>query len=500
MAAVTYNVYIDWDNDGTVASGAFEANETVTANVLAVRSPLSFSFGRDTARSLAAIKPGEVTIELDNRTGIYSPDNSGGALFGNLGPGKPVLVRAVHNAVTYNLFWGYIDSYDLDPSKGARSVTLGCQDALGKFGEQKVTTDLSQSIQTGAAITEILDAAGWSGSKRDLDPGATTIRWFWADDEDVLTVLQEIVESEGPTAMAYIDSDGDFIFRDRHHRFLDAASTTSQATFRGSGAETSTDVNFSEPASIDVGFKDLCNDVTFTVEERDREALQVVWSNEDKFRISASGSVTFTIHTDDPFLEAVVPVLNTDYTVDTGSVSSVTLSRTSGSQTLITVTAGGSTTVVDSLQLRACPVTNQREYTIKASDATSQTKYGVKSWTEDVPRWVNKNDAAAIAAIIVGQRKDRLPVFELTVNHANDNRKAQSMSRNLSDMVTIVETNSSTNSTFYIEQCSYDLPGSRGATTTYGCEKVRTQDDPATIFILDSATLNHRLDSGKLAT
>lgn len=501
MAAVTYAVQIDWDNNGSVASGAPTTNETVTGNVLAMRSPLSFSFGRDTARALADIKPGEVTIELDNRTGIYSPDNSGGALFGNLGPGKPVLVKATHNAVTYNLFWGYIDSYDLDPETGSESVTLGCQDALGKFGETNITTGLSQSIQTGAAINLVLDAAGWpaGAGSRDIDSGATTIRWFWADNDPALTVVQDIVRSEGPTAMAYIDSNGKFIFRDRMHRFLDTASLSSQATFRGSGAETSTDVNFSAPVNIDVGFKDLCNDVTFSVDERDREELQVVWSMEDKFRIAASGTATFVVTANDPFLEAVTPVLGIDYVVDVGSVASVSLSRTNGATTTITVTAGGSTTIVDGMALRACPVSVQRTYTITASDSTSQGKYGVKSWTEEVPPWVGKNDAQAIANIIIGQRKDRLPVFTFTVAHANDNRKAQSMARNLSDMITIVETGSSTNGTFYIEQCSYSLQN-RGSTTEYGCEKVRQQDDPATILILDSAVTAHKLDAGKLAT
>lgn len=499
MAAVTYTVIIDWDNDGTL--DAPEANEDVTANVLSVRTPLSWTFGRDTARSLAQIKPGEVTIELNNKSKIYSPDNTLGALFGNLGPGKPVKIQAVHNAVTYKLFWGYIDSYELDPDPDSASVTITVQDALGRFAEQNVTTTLYQSIQTGAAITAVLDAAGWSGAKRDIDPGATTIRWFWADNDSAGEVINDIVRSEGPHALAYVDpATGNFVFRDRHHRFLKAASTSSQATFRGSGTETSTDVNFSRPAEYDVGFKDLANDVTFTVEERDPTSYTTVWSTEDKFRISASSSVTFLATTEDPFFGATTPVLNVDYTVDTGSVSSVTLSRTSGASTLVTVTAGGSTTVVDSMKIRAWTVPVKRSYTVSSADSTSQTKYGLKSWTEDVPKWVGKNDAKAIADFIIGQRKDRLPVFQVAITQANDNRKVQSLARKISDMVTIVETNSGSTGTYWIEQIGYDLPASRGQVTTYGCEKSRNQDDPTTLFILNSGTANHRIGSGKLGT
>lgn len=501
MAAVTYTVQIDWNNDGSVAAGSPTTNEDVTANVLAVRTPLSWTFGRDDARSLSAIKPGELTIELKNTSKLYSPDFAAGALFGNLGPGKPVLVKAVHNAITYNLFWGYIDSFDLTPGpKAEASVVLGVQDVLGRLAEQNVTTTLYQSIQTGDAIDAVLDAAGWSGSLRDISSGATTIRWFWADSEPALNVINDIVASEGPHALAYVDPSGNFVFRDRHHRFLKTASTSSQATFRDTGAESSTDVNFSAPATYDVGFADLANDVSFDVEERDPTDFVAVWSIEDKFRIAASGSVTFNASTEDPFFGAITPVLGVDYTVDSGSVASVSLSQTAGGSTVVTVTAGGSVTVVTGMAVRAYTVPVKRSYTVTASDATSQGKYGIKSWNEDLPKWVSKNDAEVIADFIIGQRKDRLPVFQVSITQSSDNRKVQSLARKLSDMVTIVEANSGSSGTYWIEQIGYDIPGSRGQVTQYGCEKSRNQDDPTTIFILDSGTVNHRLDSGKLAT
>lgn len=501
MADVTFNVYIDWDNDGTVASGAFEANETVTANVLGIRTPLAWSFGRDTARSIATIKPGTVTIELNNNSKLYSPDYAAGALFGNLGPGKPVRIRATHNAINYDIFWGYIDSYELNPHQETRSVRLTCQDALGRFGEQIITTPLFESIQTGEAIEEILDAAGWSASKRSIDAGATTCRWWWADEENALTAITDLVKSEGPNAFAYIDSSGNFVFRDRHHRVMDTPSKTSQATFRDVGAESASDVNFAQPAVYDVGFRDLCNDVKFSVDERGPVLLGSVWEHGETFRIPASSTVTVNVKTSDPFFEAVTPVSATDYRVLSGSVSSVTLSRTSGASAVISITAGGSTTVVAGLRLRALSVPVQRKIAVTASDSASQSEYGLKSWTEQVPKWVGKNDAQAIADYIVAKYKDRQPVFEVTINSGSDNRKVQALTRDLSDRVTIIEDNSQSNNAYYVEKISHSVKEvGKAYSASFGCERVYEKDPQGTIFILDDATLNHRLDSGLLAT
>lgn len=500
MTAAVFTILIDWDNNGSVFSGAPTANEDVSAYVLGVRTPLSWSFGRDSARSVSLIKSGSVDIELKNIDKRFSPDNGSSPMTGNLGPGKPVLIKAVHNSITYNLFYGYIDDFDLDPFRTQRSVTISCMDALGKFAENSATTILYESIQTGPAISAILDAVGWTGG-RSIDTGATTIRWFWADKDPALEAINDIVASEGPTAIAFIDNSGNFCFRDRTHRSMRAASITSNCIFRDTGAETSTDVNFSDPANYNVGFRDLANDVQFNVDERDPNVLGPVWDTQDKFRVPASTTVNIAVSTDDPFFGALVPVQDIDYTLESGLVSSITISRTSGASTNIAITAGVTTAIIDTLQLRAYLVPVQRQYTVTSSDATSQTKYGLKTWTEEVPKWVSRNDAQAIADYIVAMRKDRLPVFEVTINSGNDNRRVQQLTRDISDRVHIVEDNTLSNHDYYIEQVSYEI-GDVGedVKVAFGCERQFEKDANATVFILDSAVLNHRIDTGLLAT
>ena len=76
----------------------------------------------------------------------------------------------------------------------------------------------------------VLDAVGWTGP-RDLDLGATFVHWWWLEEVDAFTAVTDLVSSEGPPSIAYVGPDGTFIFRDRHHRLLRAASLTPQATF-----------------------------------------------------------------------------------------------------------------------------------------------------------------------------------------------------------------------------------------------------------------------------
>jgi hypothetical protein len=498
MAAIAYSVYIDWDNDGTVDSGAFEANENVSANVLGMRTSLEFTYGRDTPRALSGIQPAEVSFELNNVSKIYSPDNASSALFGNLGPGKPVLIRATHSAVTYDLFRGFIDEYNIDPFREAKSVSITAVDILAKLGGIQVSTGLFSGIQTGTAIGKVLDAAGWSASKRDIDTGDSTVRWWWADDTTALEAIQDLVASEGPTAFAFVDpATGNFVFRGRNHRLLRSASITSQATFRDTGAEPL----FSDPAEYSIGFRDLINTVIIDVDARRAEREQVVWETEDVINVAASSSVTIPAKADDPFYDAVVPAeADGAFTVQAGSVASVSLSRTSGASTTITVTAGASATVIDGMALRAKPVPVVRSYRIEASDSASIAKYGIQTWEESELKWVNRYDAQAIADLIIAQRAERLPVFTITVKNANDTRKVQMLSRALSDRVTIVEAETSTNNTHYIERITHAIESVGFAhDTAFACERTRTPSPSDTdIFILNSNVSGHRLDTGKL--
>src|SRR5690606_32639819 len=72
---------------------------------------------------------------------------------------------------------------------------------------------------------KLRDPNGKTDPWRQLDVGATVIRWWWAEDEDAFDAISKIVASEGPPAMVYANEHGGIVFRSRHHRLLEPAGT-----------------------------------------------------------------------------------------------------------------------------------------------------------------------------------------------------------------------------------------------------------------------------------
>lgn len=448
-------------------------------------SALTFAYGRDYARALATTSPGRASFALDNTSHDYDPENDASPLAGGLLSGRAMLVEIKHRGVWRTVYRGFIDDFDLDPSPGQQTLTLGCLDALARIAGSTVSTALHQSVTTGQAMHVVLDAIGWPVEKRDIDPGATVIGWFWEEGANGFDALQRLVRSEGPPALISVTPDGRFMFRDRHHRLLSPASLGDQTTFR----EADDDPRLSWPFGYDHGGKEIINSVTFDVAERQPDGeLAVVWEDDARaVRVDDGQTVTVTAAASDPFLGAVTPVGGTDYTVRSGVVT-VSLSRTSGQATQIRITAMGGPAVVADLKLRAYPVPTLSTVQVQAEDQVSIAAHGVKAWTEDVP-WAGRHDAASIARVIVGHRGVRRPTVSVTVLSVSGFNIEQQVNRNLSDRVGVVASSVSLDSAFYVESIAHEVRGVHANaihTTTFECEQVPSQ--AADVFVVGSAT------------
>lgn len=491
--AATYTFSIDWSNNGVWTN----TGEDVTTRVLAA-SGVTITYGRDQARALSPTANGSCGFELDNTSRDYSPENGSSPITGLVLPARPIRIQAFLSPTTYTLFRGHLDEFNVLPAKGDRKVQLSGLDPLAKISEAKATTDLYPSIRTGSAIAAILDAIGWSGSARDLDTGATTLRWWSVSGENAWDAIQNILAAEGSPALITADGSGNVVFRDRHHRLVRSASTSSQATFRDTGSEP----KFSAPLVYDQGWRDVVNDITFDVDERGPASeLTVVWSSDLTYNVAASATLSFIISTNDPFYEMVSPEGPTDYTVVSGSAS-VNISSTQGQTTTVSITAGGSGAVVNSLQLRAYVVGVQRTLQVSATDATSITTYGSKSGPENAGAAAYE-DAQAVASLAVLYRKNRLPIVQLDMKGSNNTRLTQCLTRNLSDRITVVDAETGLNRAFFVEQITHNiLEAGLLHVTTFGCEAVPTTsglDDASTVFIFDHAN-NGKFGTGKFGT
>jgi hypothetical protein len=481
----TDDLRIDWANDGTWTG----TGENVTTRLLS-RAGVTVSFGRDQIRALSPSPvAGEISFELDNRSKDYSPEFSG-PIAANLKPGRPVRYQRTYSAQTYTLFRGYLDEFEVLPNREERSVQFKGVDALARSTDVKLSTQLYEGIRTGAAIGYILDAIGWPSGDRDLDTGATVIPYWWEEDTTWLEALQKVVASEGPPALVYIDyATNKLVFRDRHHRLIRTASTTSQATFRDTGTEP----KFSGPVRYDAGWRDIINDVSFEVPERRAEGrLSNVFEDEGAISLGASASTVLHVQATDPFKDAVAPVADIDYTLISGSISSLTLSRTSGQSTIITITAGAGGANIDGMRVRAYSLPVARTYRIAASDSASITDHGSRAMPAELePVWAGRHDAKGIADLLVLERKQRRPIFELVVKGAaHDTRLIQCLSRALSDRVTVVDAETGLNDVFYVERITHTITEAGVFhETTFGLEKV-SPNEPTGPFIVGTSLLN----------
>lgn len=473
---------LTWTVNGdahVTGTGAFDdAEDDVSARLR--REGIAISYGRDQARSLAPIAPGEVDFELDNQDRHLSPDNTASPISGTVLPARPVRFRADYGGKKIVLYRGHLDDFDVLPDRDNRSVKLSCLDVLANLKETKVSTELFQGVRTGEAIGHLLDAIGWPTEKRDLDLGATHIRWWWVEDEDAWEALEQLVNSEGPPAYCFADVNGNFTFKDRHHRITDANALTLQQTFRDIGDEPL----FSAPLVYDLGWRDVVNHVAIDVDERDPLAKrETVWENDQIINLSANQTTVIQAVTDDPFFD----VADLIYTLRSGSVS-VLVSPSSAQSAEITITAGSGGASVSDLQLSAYSVEVRRTIKVIKEDVASQKRgYGLRSLPYEAP-WAGVHDAAAIGDLILAYRAERLPVVSMRVVNGTQPRRVEQLNRDLSDRVHVIEAETAQDHDFFIERIEHTVSeAGKFHETTFGLERVVEPMNPDTALRFDVA-------------
>lgn len=506
----SYSVLVSWRGNNLF---------TDPGDAVDVKPNVTISYGRDQSRALAPITMGSASFELNNLNREYSPENTSSSLNGFILPARPVKIGAVLNSTPFTLFRGQFDEYKVNPAPSEKRVNVTALDGLAKLREAKGTTALFSALRTGEAIGKVLDSIGWPTADRDIDVGATTVRWWSIDDAEAWQSILDLVSAEGPPALVTMDPQGKFVFRDRHHRLIRTASVTSQATWRDTGTEPL----FSAPLDYDQGWRDVYNAVSISVDERDPDPdLVAIWSSDLSYSITSGSTYTITAKTSDPFYGLVTPVAGTDYQLRAGSAS-FSFSRTSGQSVTITISASGDT-VLDTLQIRGYLVPVSRTVQIDKSEATSVSSYGLKTWPDNT-KLACLEDARAVADIVLSYRSERLPTVSLAMIGDRDSRLSECLGRNLSDRVTIVDGGTGLNRDFFIEQIQHSIPlGGLLHTTTFGCEAAPVPgvspftfddatngkfgtgrfatlplDDPTGIFIFDHATQG-KFGTGKFAT
>jgi hypothetical protein len=444
-----YEASIQWDPNG--------AYSEVTQDVI---SDLTTTYGRDQDRQLAPSSVGSAAFSLNNADRVYSPENDASPLAGDLDPARPMRMQVSWNGTTYPLFAGRIDDFTLKVDRDDRTLDLTFLDGLSLLQGVKLSTAVYRSMRTGELINTILDLVGWTGG-RDIDDGATIVKYWWAEGTDALTAVQELVRSEGPPSVAYQAPDGTFVFRDRHHRLLRTESLASQATFTAAevscAAPAATGYDFTKPFTYSHGWRDIINSVSLEVNERTAAAIPTaVWQSQDSFTLSIGQSTEIIVSGSDPFLDAITPVAGTDFTLAGAGTVSVQLSRTSGAAAKITMLAVGGSVTVSNLQLRARPIQVDRTLKIERKDADSISQHGEKTYPDSAP-WANANDAAAIADMVLLHYARRRPTVQIRVVTSDPGHFLQVLRRTISDRIHITHDEMRLDDDFFIERVTHTI-------------------------------------------
>lgn len=208
------------------------AGEDITCLIYGNQSPIETLEGRDTPRALSSVATAEIAFDFINQDRLYSPNNPLSVLGKKSATNTPIQVRAIFEGRYYLLYNGFVDEYVITQDQPDHSyISISGIDVLGKLAATDISTELFSNIRTGEAIDKILTAAGWHPEKRKLDYGATVIDWWWEDETNALEAIQNLLSAEGLPAIVYVDDVGDFVFKDRHHRYLSTFSTRTTAHY-----------------------------------------------------------------------------------------------------------------------------------------------------------------------------------------------------------------------------------------------------------------------------
>lgn len=272
------NILGDYDN--------VEVPSVQAASIRRGRSDLDQQFGAGVA---------SVTFLDDN--GDWNPQNASSPYFGELVPGRQLQIQAVDGGVGYNLFSGYITSYDLtyDIGSPVARVTVEAVDALRLFQLASISTISGSSAGDlpGTRLAQILNSLSWPTTARALDDGSVTLQDDPGSDRTMLTAMRTVEDSE--LGALFIDASGNVTFLDRQN--IAQRAVASPTVFSDQG----TDLPYT---SVDFTFDDveIINDVTVEREGGTAQTASDATSIDSYFRRSSSRT-GLLMETDDRALQ-----------------------------------------------------------------------------------------------------------------------------------------------------------------------------------------------------
>jgi len=263
--------------DGILGTNVFGSQNTQVVEITDTVTRISTRRGRD--RVFNTFNPGSASIQFNDLTGDFNPDNAAGPYYGQIVPMCQVRCSATYSGNAYYLFTGYVTAWDWtwDPGAQFGRVTISAVD--GFHALNLLTIDSvpggAAGQYTGQRIDDLLDAAVWPTTLRNISTGTVTCQADPGGARVALGACQLIEATE--TGAFYMDGTGNATFLD--HDDLGLLSNGTATVFDDDG----TDIQYQ---SIDVSLDEteLANVVTVTREGGTPQTVSDATSIETYYR------------------------------------------------------------------------------------------------------------------------------------------------------------------------------------------------------------------------
>lgn len=474
MVKATWGVFVDWNNDFDYS----DTGENVTARVLNEPGIVTVR-GRDTIRALAPPAAGSCDFALNNASKDYSPAYVSGPLYGNLVPGRAILINT--SAPSSASIWtGTVDDLPQEPfAQGGGRVRVPGLGKLAKLRGVRVSCYLRTNITTSAALAALFAAAGLApGEYTMLDTGQTTLALWWAGDDDAFEMMARLLAAEGPGAAIYERGDGVIAFHSRHYRLLTSRCTTSQATF----GNASTEPKHSPPFGYEPNLKGVVNSVALTTKVGTLAGSATeVWTWTGNINLAPGANLYFDVSLSEPGVDFTPAVTFTGGGISTalGNYEDMGATAAAGTRVYLQVTNVSSpaqATNITAISVSAKVYASATEIVRHEVDTSaSRAKYGVRALPGSFNPWpyLAPNVARGFADYIAAAYQEPRATVMVTVKNGTSARLAQQLAREISDRITVTESQTGLSEPVFIERIRHEVrEGGRFHTTQFFCETI----------------------------
>lgn len=351
-------------------------------------------------------------IKLNNHDDYFTP-NAGSSINAFLLPYRPTKLYMGFGNEDLPQFVGLTEKMPTVDQK-SKTATFHLIDFMSSlFNRPLDTTVMLQNVQTDAALTALMTAAGINPAQYVFDTGFNIINFVYFEAGTKFgDAVKELMEAE--MGRFYNDETGTIRFKNRQN-----FSSTPVLSFDTSNI-------------LDIGTStqdDIINVVEIKSQVREVQANQKFWEQQSVQRVPANSSLEIWANFDDPVTAVDAPVYITSATsslwaantAEDGSGTALsaniafTNTRFAKSYKMVIANTNAYDVYITALELFARPARVVRELYVRETDSASVAKYDERVLTIENNFINNEGDAVSKAKILLGDYATSNRVTSMTV-------------------------------------------------------------------------------------